>query len=368
MRSLVVAILVGIAASSAGAELQITHVHHSPLRLEPAEGSQASIHFRLSATARAEVHFWDGRDVRVRSIGSADVLSAGDHVLHWDGRDSLGRFVPPEAYHYTIEAAPASGGPPVVWDVSDLTGGEPLRVDGLRWDAERGVVEYIVPKTARVRIRIGLENDGPLLRTLVDWVPRARGTHAEPWEDREVAAEMDLGSHPQLALEPAAFALPDNTILVGPPAPHVKLIEDLPQPWVRRDARPVSRKRMLDFAKQPIEERRDFPVRLELPETRGETAEGVPIVSGRVPVRLHVDESDLARLLNQRFEAVFFLDGRFMWESEAAFFPLTWHLETEGMNPGVHYLSVNLRGYEGHFGISTRAVAVEASSSTAGSR
>ena len=359
MKGLATALLIATAAAApAEAGLQITHVFHAPAVIEIERDEAATIHFRLSEPARATTHVWDGRDVLIRSIEAPDVLVAGDHEIRWDGLDARGRAVPPEAYHYTIEAVPP-GGEPVVWDMTDLTGGERVKVVPPNWNDEDGVVEYAVRENARVRIRIGLDNGGPLLHTLIDWVPRARGAHAEPWDDSDVAGVPNLAAHPQLAFELNAFSLPVNTILVGPRPSRVALIDDLPEPTVQRDARLPARKRMLDFARQSIEARRDFPVDLELPATLGLSPEGLPIVSGRVPVRLGVDDSNQALLMNERFEAVFYLDGRFVWESEVAFFPLTWHFETRGMSPGVHYLSVNLRGYEGHFGVGTRALFVE---------
>ena len=76
---------------------------------------------------------------------------------------------------------------------------------------------------------------------------------------------------------------------------------------------------------------------------------------------MHVPESeDRTRILAERFETVFYLDGRYEFENEVGFLPATWVWDPEGANEGVHYLTGNLLGYEGHFGIATVKVYVSA--------
>jgi hypothetical protein len=44
---------------------------------------------------------------------------------------------------------------------------------------------------------------------------------------------------------------------------------------------------------------------------------------------------------------------------------MTWLFDPRALPPGVHHLSVNLRSYEGHIGVQTIAVRVEAPGSVA---
>ena len=110
--------------------------------------------------------------------------------------------------------------------------------------------------------------------------------------------------------------------------------------------------------RQPIETRRDFSLRIDLPASLEKTAEGVPIVSGPVPVRISVDERDLARVVNQRAEAMFFVDGRYVFENEAGFLPMAWTWSPEVGLEGIHFITANLVGYEGHVGTATVKVFV----------
>jgi hypothetical protein len=67
---------------------------------------------------------------------------------------------------------------------------------------------------------------------------------------------------------------------------------------------------------------------------------------------------DLERALSRRFEPVFFVDGQFAFENEVGFVPMTWTWDPEGVNAGEHFLTVNLRSYEGNFGIASVKVVV----------
>lgn len=111
---------------------------------------------------------------------------------------------------------------------------------------------------------------------------------------------------------------------------------------------------MYAHAQQPLEARSDIAVRLVLPPGLAKHPDGGSIVSeGRVPVRLEIDPKDLERALSRRFEPVFFVDGQFAFENEVGFVPMTWIWDASTVNDGEHFLTVNVRGYEGNFGIAS---------------
>jgi hypothetical protein len=108
-----------------------------------------------------------------------------------------------------------------------------------------------------------------------------------------------------------------------------------------------------------LDERGDFKVHLTMPGDLPRTSTGVPIVSTTVPVRLDVAAQDRVRALARRFEPVFFVDGLFAFENEVGFVPMTWNFDPATLNEGEHFLTVNLRGYEGNFGMATLKVFIK---------
>ena len=58
---------------------------------------------------------------------------------------------------------------------------------------------------------------------------------------------------------------------------------------------------------------------------------------------------------------MFYVDGVFAHENELGYLPLTWTWDTAQFNPGEHFVTLNIRGYEGNFGTATIKVVVQPS-------
>jgi hypothetical protein len=347
-----------LVAAGAPAHAALTVSNVQPSKMQVANGEAVDVRFRLEDPARVTLNIYDGRDLLIRRVTSPRELASGDNALTWDGNDEAGRVVPAEAYTYTLVAQ--RGGKSVTWDVADATGGADLLAREIKWDKDAKKIRYIIDAPARVNIRIGFVNNGPLLRTVIDWVVRPPGVNEESWDGWDASKVLALAEHPQLHIAVNAFRLPENTILVGEPPPTVTTIDASGWKKETRVAQQASSpKRMYAHAQQPLEARGDFSVRLELPGDLQKTSDGVPIVTRQTPVRLTIPDSDRARALARRFEPVFFLDGQFVFENEVGFVPMTWNWDPQAVNPGEHYLTVNLRGYEGNFGMATIKVAVQ---------
>lgn len=336
------------------AALEISGVAHTPAAFDPSKGEAVRVKFRLSEATGVALRFYDVRDREVRVLRTS-FENGGDHEMVWDGATADGAQVPPEAYRYTLEA---EGPETVRWDLSDLTGGEIVHPRDVRWAPADGSIHYFLAGPSRVNLRVGLRNDGPLLRTVLDWVPRQAGAHAEPWDGMDASGLLDLREHPSLQLMAQAFALSQNTVHVLPQSPTVDLIPGLGTAARRPSEAPTRAPRGLDYARQPAERRRDFEFELELPSELQRQAEGIAVVQEPVPIRVTLDAREAQRVIDERFELRFFVDGQFVFENEVGFLPATWRWDPEGHSPGVHYVTANLLGLEGHFGTSTIRVYV----------
>jgi len=332
--------------------LEIERVSHAPALFVPGEDRYAVISFSLSSKADVELKLFDDRDKLVRRIVRKG-LAAGEHTIQWSGQDEAGHTVPAEAYRYTLTANMT-----VEHDLSDLTGGETVR-SKIHWNVDKMQFEYTLDKPSRVLIRVGLENHGPLMATIRNWVPRQAGSHVEHWDGKDASGELDLSKHPKLVVSMRAYTLSQNTILVGPEPERVSFIDKMSWPVESRIVKRKPVKQMIAAQQQAAETRGDYLVHLNLPDGLKTGKQGVPIVTGQVPVVLDVDDRYRAIALNRRSETVFYVDGQFTFENEVGFLPTTWMLDTTHLNNGEHFLSVNLRGYEGNFGLATRKILVQ---------
>jgi len=357
MNKLLVSISVYVMLTGVAHALEITHVSHEPKMFKPGENKLLSINFTLSETSDVSVNIFDDRSLLIRKIVSED-LSKGRHQMKWDGKDQNGKAVPAEAYSYAISAT--DGNATVEHDFSDYTGTQQFRMENIKWNKKNKQFEYMLKKPSRVFIRIGLANNGPLLATVLNWVPRASGKHTEQWDGLDASGVLDLASHPKMIIDMQAYELSKNTFLVGPKIKKSNYLTTLPMGEQKRQIKYQHKKKMVAANQQAPQTRGDYLVQLKLPGNLKKNKQGVPVVSGIVPVVLDVNNDKYRQIaIDRRSEPVFFVDGQFAMENEVGFLPMTWRLDTTAMNEGEHFLTVNLRGYEGNFGIASRKIYVK---------
>jgi hypothetical protein len=355
--SLALAALFALPGAVRAEALTISNVRPNSVRLDPAKGETLQLSFQLNTPAQVKLQVYDGRELLVREIQDAAAAKAGDRALSWDLRDQAGKLVPPEAYIYVLEAQ-SQDGKVVRYDLADATGGQTVAARDVHVDKASGEISYVLDRPARVNVRLGLNNAGPLLRTLIDWVVRPAGQQIERWNGKDASEVLDLTAHPRLHVSVQAFSLPENSILVGEPRQQVQLIPGLSAQVQQRPKSGTQARRMYSHAQQPLESRGDFKVLWALPSLP-RSPSGLPIVTAVTPVRLDVHQADRERALSRRFEPVFFIDGQFAFENEVGFVPMTWNFDPSALNEGEHFLTVNLRGYEGNFGMATLKVLVQ---------
>ena len=156
--------------------LSISGVSHVPKALDTSKNNSVTIQYALDESAQVTLNIFDDRELLIRKIDSADKLKPGTHQFVWDGRDQANRPVPAEAYHYTLVAK--NGKDTVEHDLSDFTGGVVVAVQSLEWNPTTQMLSYSILRPARVNIRVGFKNNGPLMATLVDWLPKKHGAHS----------------------------------------------------------------------------------------------------------------------------------------------------------------------------------------------
>ena len=151
----------------------IGDVSVSSRSFNPSKGEEIGVYFSLSRKAKVEVAFYDPDFMLIHRFSTDKLLEPGKQTIVWDGRDLDGIVVPDEAYFFTITAKDEEG-KKEIYDPIALSGGEGADVIEADVDPYTKVITYKLPAMARVLIRLGVQ-DGPLLKTLVDWKPRVAG-------------------------------------------------------------------------------------------------------------------------------------------------------------------------------------------------
>lgn len=334
--------------------LVISQVRLDRERFDPEKGESVEVRFRLSEPATVVLSVFDGRDRLVSTTQQAFV--AGDRAITWNGRDAGGKPVPPEAYSYTLTAKNAQG--QAVHDLTDLSGGEPLAAKDVRWEPGEGRIYYYLDKPARVNLRLGLDG-GPHMRTVIDWVPRAAGANVESWDGQDASGVLNLAGNPAIVPSVKAYALPDNTIFVGANPDRIRFASQVDANAQRDRSGPAPTKQMFNHAQQPLDTRGDLEALLTLAGSARQDTDGRWVVSGRIPLRADIADAQRQLAIERRFEAVFYVDGVFSHENELGYLPLTWTWDSSQVNNGEHFLTLNIRGYEGNFGTASVRVLVD---------
>jgi len=337
--------------------LSLQHVSHTPKYIDFIASSKVTVSYTLDEPAQVTLNIFDDRDILINKIKSPAHNEKGMYSLIWHGRDFTGSNVPAEAYKYTLVATGA--GETVEHDVSELTGGKQSSVYKLHWDKEKKLISYRVLKPLRVNIRVGLQNNGPLMATLSDWLPRESGLHEIPWDGYDSSGVFNLADIDKVQLYSEAFTLSENTILVGPKVNEIEFVNTNKNDIIKRQRKVKRKPSMKNHSQQYIENRGDFKLRVVLPSDLPKSEAGVPIVKDIVPIRFTLTANDNKRILNDRYEPILFIDGKYFVENEVGFFPMTWNLDSTALTEGEHYLTINLRGYDGHFGTATAKIFVQ---------
>lgn len=336
--------------------IKISDVYHQPMTMILEDEQKVEILYTLSEPTSVELNIYDDRNILIRRLVNSN-SQKGENTFVWDGKDEIGRLVPTEAYHYTLMAI--DEGKKVVHDLSDITGNDTLSVKPMKWNSVKKQFQYILRKPARVLIRVGLDNHGPLLGTIANWSPRPAGQRIELWDGMDISKVIDLTNHPKLDATIQAYSLSDNTIIVQNKNRKGKYIEDITWPVEYRKKKNPSKIIIAAAYQQAAETRGDYKALITFPEVKNFTKEGLPIIVGKTPIIVDAPDDMRKIALSRRSEPVLFIDGQFALENEVGFLPMTWIIDTTNMHKGEHYLSVNLRGYEGNFGMATVKVYVE---------
>ncbi|MFC1604873.1 hypothetical protein ACFL5F_07590 [Planctomycetota bacterium] len=309
----------------------------------------------------ADVNIWiyDRLGKVVRQSKKSNVDSDGCKVV-WDGRQNSGELAAGNVFLYVIEATTPSG-EKIIYNRAPETGGLKVKPLEYTFDKNSGKISYVLPKACMVRLRAGLK-DGMLAQTLIDWEPRKSGRHTLTWNGKDQSGLLNLRNHPELKLDLTCYRLPDNSIIVtGKTIPLTlpKTSNNSQQEGNQtKSSNPWSTtNKYLHYQHEPYHcHEPRFTV--TFPNVSQQSENNIPIVSRITPIRVELAPQDARYIISKRFEVMLFIDGIYYFEMEEATSPYTFNWDTDGFNPGLHTLTVNVMSYDDHIGVKSLQVMI----------
>lgn len=151
-----------------------------------------------------------------------------------------------------------------------------------------------------------------------------------------------------------AYSLADNSIIVRSSYHNHRLYPDRPEIFktvLSLDKYPYIWQRKVAF-RQPL-------VFLDIIEKLDVSNDGVPIVTGRIPLKISVDAKDRISTENSRYGIKGFIDTIPLFEYKDGFSPFTYQLDTSYLSEGEHLITINLLTYSGNCGVVTKKILVK---------
>lgn len=328
--------------------LSISRVSVDKKTFDPQKDKKALIKFYISKPAtNALIGLYDSNNSLIRLLKMQN-LKQGFNAAAWDGKDEKGDSVKSDIVIYTITVNDIRGS--LTYDPTDDTEGFEIHARDFSYDKKSGKIFYTLPRASRVRLRAGLK-EGLLLNTIFDWEPREAGEHNYVWDGKDSSENLFLLKHPNLDLNLTCYTLPDNCLIIK--GGNRNVLED--ETLSKRNPKGKSQltKYLHSLHKTSNCHEPDFTIEFPRAEIN---KDGLPILKGRVPVRVSIVPEDKSYMVNKRFEVMFYVDTVFFYEEEEGSSPFTFYWDTTKLNNGEHLLTVNIMSYDDHVGAKTKKV------------
>jgi len=336
----------------------LSNISISKPSFNPINNEKQTITFNISRPSKVVLNIYDSDSVLIKKLNSNKYFSADKNSLMWDGRDNNGNIVPNEAYFFTIIANDESG-VQEIYDPTMFSGGVENDIVNVEINPDTHDISYTMIESGRVMIRIGIQS-GPLLNTLVDWEPRAKGLVTEYWNGKDKNNLVYFYKHPKFKMIIVYFSFPENSFITYG---NRKLTY---REYKKRLYKKIKKPRRPFYVKQTsphyhILRTEDYSpkVKMSLKKIYGKNSEGLPIIKDKTIVTVEIDEEDKPIFQNFQFEICFFLDYQFYAEDESGSTPFNWVWDLSNVNKGEHILTANITSFKDQIGVISKKVWVK---------
>jgi FlgD Ig-like domain len=318
----------------------------------PTASQHVDLTYRLPRDSTVTVSVYDPDRRLIRTLAQKAKRKQGENREPWDGKDMDGKVVPDEAYFFVIEAKDEDGNV-AVYDPITFSGGESGDITVGQIDKAEGTITYQLSRPSRALLRAGIAGS-VMLKTVVDWEPRAAGTVTEYWNGKDEDNLIDLFARKH-TLVLSYTTLPETTVITygNSQYDYRQYRASLKGERPMKPDRPMANHRQISphFLQSRLTDRA-FRVKIDFPQLKGKAAKD------SVLVRLDIDPRDRAILGDQQLEVMLFLDTEFHTEEERGYLPMNIPLELRQLPPGEHVITVNVVTFGDQIGVGSRKIQV----------
>ena len=182
--------------------------------LNQAAGDTVTLQFTLEADCAATLFVTDAHGHLVRTFYQRQTQLAGTYQEVWDGRDDYGNPVIDGIYFPIIRCLSSRQGV-AAYNPTAFTWGRPVVPQGVRYDADQQQLHFSVPTRAYGRLRVGLQEGGPIYKTLAGWRLWRPGEHQLSWDGRDQEGYQRVVDQELFAYSFDFFSLPPTTVVVS---------------------------------------------------------------------------------------------------------------------------------------------------------
>ncbi len=320
--------------------------------VDPQKGQKAHWIFIPGQTGNLQYRLYDecGKTVYASSLP----VKAEDSLhMDWAGIDSSGHPVWADAFYLRLELTTAKD--TLIYDPRWSTGGVPVNTEQVLTqlsDSGRFQVDFTLATAARININFGLLGGVMLHRP--EWLKvYGPGKHRYMWRGKNNPDSLDFGLFRNMVHTINGYSLPENALIVlGETSPDFRNLAAETPPLARL-LKPIA-----EQARHPLSDMAPPRFSLHIKNPIGNTAEGLPEISGKVQVQIVMEDAERFRISRQRFELMISNDFFGIFEDEEASLPFTFDWDVTGYNPGIHYLTCNIVTYSEAVGSRTLAVSI----------
>nr|WP_324292312.1 FlgD immunoglobulin-like domain containing protein [uncultured Desulfobulbus sp.] len=343
-------------------ELIISGIRLSSQTFSPSLGESITLSFQLTQPAKALVQFFDADWQLVREFMLDEPSAQSPSKVEWDGKDLDGNIVPDEAYFFTIEAYGYSG-KLSFYDPSTFSGGKNITFPVL-FDKTEQAIPYHLDQDARIVVRAGVKQ-GPMLKNIVNWKPRPKGNNKESWDGDDESKVLSAVAENDFTLVAEGITLPENSIITRGNHQYTyftyknTIVTERPQ---KKDRSKIDSNNTQSVALRSVQPRYkgvDISFRMKIPEAAQWNEDGIPIISGTLPLKIYIDDAVKRYVTEQRYEIICYVDNEFVTEQEEGYSPCTWLWNSHNTSNGEHVLTVNVATLTGNIASGSMKILVD---------